>query len=78
MQACCSALMQNSKSAPPPTNMYMMQAAAACQAELTRLADAGRIAPFVSERFVLDDTASALQRLADGRTVGRVVLDVRS
>ncbi len=59
-------------------NAKDLPAAGACQAELTRLADAGLIAPFVSERFPLDDTASALQRLADGKTVGRVVLDVRS
>jgi hypothetical protein len=32
LSACCSALMQNSKSAPPPQNMYMMQAAGVCQA----------------------------------------------
>src|SRR6478735_7529784 len=59
-------------------NVKDLPAAAACQAELTRLADAGLIAPFVSERFPLDDTASALQRLADGRTVGRVVLEIGS
>lgn len=50
-------------------------AAATCQAELTRLADEGAVAPFVSERFPLEDAAAALQRLADGRTVGRLVLD---
>ena len=59
-------------------NAKDLPAAMACQAELTRLADAGLIAPFVSERFPLDDTAAALQRLADGRTVGRVVLEIRS
>ncbi len=59
-------------------NVKDLPAAMACQAELTRLADAGLIAPFVSERFPLDDTAAALQRLADGRTVGRVVLEIRS
>ncbi len=32
LAACCSALLQNSKSAPPPMNAYMAQAAAACSA----------------------------------------------
>ncbi|GLW99400.1 NADPH:quinone oxidoreductase family protein [Microtetraspora sp. NBRC 16547] len=46
---------------------------AACQAELARLAELGEVAPFVSERFALPDVAAALQRLADGETVGRLV-----
>lgn len=41
-------------------------------AELTRLADAGVVAPVVSERFGLDGVADGVQRLADGSTVGRV------
>ncbi|CCQ46194.1 alcohol dehydrogenase GroES-like domain protein [Pseudarthrobacter siccitolerans] len=46
-----------------------------CHRELTRLADSGAIAPFVSERFTLDGVPAALQRLADGKTVGRVVME---
>ncbi|KAB1139341.1 NADPH:quinone oxidoreductase family protein [Streptomyces luteolifulvus] len=44
-----------------------------CHAELTRLADAGRIKPLVSERLALGDIADGVQRLADGSTVGRLV-----
>ncbi|HJX79260.1 NADPH:quinone oxidoreductase family protein [Glutamicibacter sp.] len=46
-----------------------------CHAELLKLADAGLISPFVSERFTLDGVPQALQRLADGQTVGRVVME---
>ncbi|OIH85484.1 alcohol dehydrogenase [Arthrobacter sp. UCD-GKA] len=46
-----------------------------CHQELTRLADSGAIDPFVSERFTLDGVPAALQRLADGKTVGRVVME---
>ncbi|GGL44897.1 NADPH:quinone oxidoreductase family protein [Phycicoccus endophyticus] len=42
-------------------------------AELVRLADAGALAPLVSERLGLEDVAAGVQRLADGHTVGRVV-----
>lgn len=45
-----------------------------CHEELTRLAAAGQAVPFVSERVDLAGLPDALQRLADGRTVGRVVL----
>ncbi|MDF0531277.1 NADPH:quinone oxidoreductase family protein [Tsukamurella sp. 8F] len=43
-----------------------------CHAELTRLADEGLIGPLVSERLPLDTVGDAMQRLADGSTVGRV------
>jgi NADPH:quinone reductase and related Zn-dependent oxidoreductases len=46
-----------------------------CHRELSALAASGAIEPFVSERFTLDGAPSALQRLADGKTVGRVVLE---
>jgi NADPH:quinone reductase len=49
-------------------------AVAQCHAELTALADQGLVRPLVSERLPLDEAADALQRLADGRTVGRVVV----
>ncbi len=40
---------------------------------LVRLVDAGAIAPVVGERVGFDGLAEGVQRLADGRTVGRVV-----
>lgn len=46
-----------------------------CHKELVRLADSGAISPFVSERFTLDGVPAGLQRLADGKTVGRVVME---
>ena len=46
-----------------------------CHRELGRLADAGAIDPFVSERFSIDGVPAGLQRLADGGTVGRVVME---
>lgn len=42
--------------------------------ELTRLADAGAIRPLVSEIVSFEDAADAVQRLADGSTVGRLVI----
>ena len=45
-----------------------------CHAELTRLAGEGLVLPLVSERLGLADVAAGVQRLADGTTVGRVVL----
>lgn len=47
-------------------------AVARCHADLTGLADAGTITPLISERLALDAIGDALQRLADGTTVGRV------
>lgn len=46
-----------------------------CHQELCRLADSGAIVPFVSETFSLDGVPAGLQRLADGKTVGRVVME---
>ncbi|MDT9594109.1 NADPH:quinone oxidoreductase family protein [Nocardioides zeae] len=45
-----------------------------CHAELTRLAEAGAVRPLVSEQVPSADVADAVQRLADGLTVGRVAL----
>lgn len=45
-----------------------------CGEELVRLADAGRIRPLVGERIGLGDVPAGLERLAAGRTVGRVVV----
>jgi NADPH2:quinone reductase len=44
-----------------------------CHGELTRLAEKGLIKPLVSERLALADVSDAMQRLADGSTVGRLV-----
>ncbi len=46
-----------------------------CHRELVKLANAGAISPFVSERFSIDGVPAGLQRLADGKTVGRVVME---
>jgi len=48
-------------------------AVAECHLDLTLQAERGAIRPLVSERLILDDVADGVQRLADGRTVGRVV-----
>ena len=44
--------------------------------ELLDLLAAGRAFPHVGARFALDDAARALRLVADGRAVGKVVLDV--
>src|SRR5690606_20067350 len=44
--------------------------------ELTQLADAGAIRPLVSEVVSFEDAADAVQRLGDGSTVGRLVVQV--
>jgi NADPH2:quinone reductase len=49
------------------------EAVAACQAELNRLAEAGTVQPLVSREVGIEDVAAAVQELADGRTVGRIV-----
>lgn len=41
--------------------------------ELVRLADSGAIQPLISERLSLADLADGVQRVGDGKTVGRVV-----
>lgn len=48
-------------------------AVAVCQAELTRLADAGIVRPLVSRHVGIEDIAASVQQLADGGTVGRLV-----
>jgi NADPH2:quinone reductase len=49
-------------------------AVAQCHRELTDLAERGLVRPLVSERVGLAQAADAVQRLADGTTVGRVVV----
>ena len=47
---------------------------AECTAELWRLYDAGRIAPYVSRKVPLEQAAQALADVAAGRTTGKTVL----
>lgn len=54
-------------------NAYDPDAVAECHRALTHLAAEGAIRPLVSERLALADIADGVQRLADGKTVGRVV-----
>ncbi|MEW2522087.1 NADPH:quinone oxidoreductase family protein [Actinacidiphila alni] len=42
--------------------------------ELSRLAESGAVRPLVSERLPLSGAADAVQRVADGTTVGRLVV----
>lgn len=44
--------------------------------ELASLLATGRVVPHIGAVFPLDDTAAALRVLADGRAVGKVVLDL--
>jgi NADPH2:quinone reductase len=44
----------------------------AAREHLSDLAAQGAVKPLVSERLALADVADAVQRLADGATVGRV------
>ncbi|GHH52979.1 NADPH:quinone oxidoreductase family protein [Streptomyces candidus] len=45
-----------------------------CHTELTRLAAEGTVKPLVSERVPLKDAADAVQRVADGRSTGRIAV----
>jgi NADPH2:quinone reductase len=49
------------------------QAIVECHRQLTRLVADGAIRPLVSERLGLDDVPAALDKLAHGDTVGRIV-----
>lgn len=44
--------------------------------ELMDLLASGRVAPHIGATFDLDDAAAALRHVADGRAVGKVVIDV--
>jgi NADPH:quinone reductase len=46
-----------------------------CHDDLTALAEQGVAKPLVGERLGFDNVADAVQRLADGKTVGRVVFE---
>jgi len=49
------------------------QAIGECHRQLTKLVADGAIRPLVSERLGLDDVPEALDKLAHGDTVGRIV-----
>jgi NADPH2:quinone reductase len=53
---------------------YAPELIVACHEELTRLAGAGAIRPFVSERLPMAAAADGVARIAAGRTVGRLVV----
>ena len=45
-----------------------------CHAQLTKLVADGAIRPLIGERLGLEEVPARLQRLADGATVGRIVV----
>jgi NADPH2:quinone reductase len=47
------------------------------EAELADLLQAGKVIPHIGASFPLDRTAEALQYVADGKAVGKVVIDVQ-
>jgi NADPH2:quinone reductase len=46
------------------------------EADLVELLVAGRVRPHIGATFPLDDVAAALRFVADGRAIGKVVVDV--
>jgi NADPH:quinone reductase len=46
------------------------------EAELTELLATGRVVPHIGAAFPLDEVAAALREVADGRAIGKVVVDV--
>jgi len=46
------------------------------EAELVELLASGRVLPHIGASFPLDDTAAALRHVADGKAVGKVVIDI--
>jgi NADPH2:quinone reductase len=44
---------------------------------LVQLLSSGRISPHIGASFPLDETVAALRYVADGRAIGKVVIDVR-
>lgn len=47
------------------------------EGELLELLRSGKIVPHIGARFPLDEAAAALRYVADGRAIGKVLLDVR-
>jgi NADPH:quinone reductase len=50
--------------------------AARNERELIALLATGRATPHIGARFAFDDVAAALQYVADGRAVGKVVVEI--
>jgi NADPH2:quinone reductase len=46
--------------------------------ELHELLTTGRVAPHVGATYPLADTAAALRHVADGRAIGKVLIDLGS
>lgn len=46
------------------------------EAELSKLLAEGRISPYIGASFALGDVAAALRHVADGKAIGKVVIDV--
>ena len=46
------------------------------EAELSELLAAGRARPHIGATFTLDEAAAALRYVADGRAIGKVVLEI--
>ena len=55
---------------------HQPEARARDEAELLALLADGRAYPHIGARFALDDAAAALRYVADGRAIGKVVIDV--
>jgi NADPH:quinone reductase len=47
------------------------------EAELVELLAIGKVVPHIGASFPLDDVAAALRHVADGKAIGKVVIDVR-
>ena len=47
------------------------------ESELRRLLASGAVSPHIGATYPLADTASALRHVADGRAIGKVIIDVR-
>ena len=46
------------------------------EAELVELLASGRVVPHIGATFPLDEAAAALRLVADGRAIGKVVIDI--
>ena len=46
------------------------------ESELHRLLTSGAVAPHIGATYALADTASALRHVADGRAIGKVIIDI--
>ena len=46
------------------------------EAELRELLAAGRVEPHIGATFALEETAKALRMVADGKAIGKVVIEL--